>query len=400
MADDELVELKAGTRVSNRWTIDKKLGAGSFGAVYLCHNRRGEEAALKTEPINSPHRYLKMEARIMRKIGNERDDVKKHFCRCLELGHDVQPDEKSNKRTTFNYLVMTLVGRGVDRLVRQAGGSFSLGTAVGVSIQMLNAIEALHSIGYVHRDIKPHNATMGRAGVNEQRLLYLIDFGMARQYLKHGRQRRQRDKVKFRGSLLYAPVSAHLNHDYGRKDDIESWFYVLIDLCKGTLPWEHLTRKREIGEIKCRRMRDKPYNVRRQAILELMDGCPGEFGCILEHVDTLGFTDQPNYEMIVTVLRNFLTAHSIQEHPYDWEAEGSEDEASTTHGSTTTTTTTTDVDEDEQPAEAVAEPRMDLMRTEDTTYRFDYVYVLSRFVSVVGSGIDQLVSLFTSSFAQ
>uniref|UniRef100_A0A914GYK8 Uncharacterized protein n=1 Tax=Globodera rostochiensis TaxID=31243 RepID=A0A914GYK8_GLORO len=57
-------------------------------------------------------RRLKVEARIMRKIGNERDDVKKHFCRCLELGNDVQPDEKSNKRTTFNYLVMTLVGRG------------------------------------------------------------------------------------------------------------------------------------------------------------------------------------------------------------------------------------------------------------------------------------------------
>uniref|UniRef100_A0A914GV05 Protein kinase domain-containing protein n=1 Tax=Globodera rostochiensis TaxID=31243 RepID=A0A914GV05_GLORO len=122
MADDELVELKAGTRVSNRWTIDKKLGAGSFGAVYLCHNRRGEEAALKTEPINSPHRYLKMEARIMRKIGNERDDVKKHFCRCLELGNDVQPDEKSNKRTTFNYLVMTLVGRGVEVLSTTCNG--------------------------------------------------------------------------------------------------------------------------------------------------------------------------------------------------------------------------------------------------------------------------------------
>lgn len=79
---------------------------------------------------------------------------------------------------------MSLVGRGLDSLIKeQPGQHFSPGTAIGISIQLLNALRALHTIGYLHRDIKPANSTMGRAEENELRLLYLLDFGMARQFM-------------------------------------------------------------------------------------------------------------------------------------------------------------------------------------------------------------------------
>ncbi|KAL3088947.1 hypothetical protein niasHS_009621 [Heterodera schachtii] len=57
---EELVALPPGIRVG-RWTITKKLGAGAFGAVYLCVNDEGVQAALKTEPVNTPHPLLVME---------------------------------------------------------------------------------------------------------------------------------------------------------------------------------------------------------------------------------------------------------------------------------------------------------------------------------------------------
>lgn len=120
----------------------------------------------------------------MTKLDTLRDGDGKHFCRCLDLGRDEQRDQQSGQMKKFNYIVMSLVGRGLDGVVKEAGGRLSLGSAVGVSIQMLAALRGLHTVGYLHRDIKPGNSTIGRPESNEIRLLYLIDFGMARKYTK------------------------------------------------------------------------------------------------------------------------------------------------------------------------------------------------------------------------
>uniref|UniRef100_A0A914HER8 Protein kinase domain-containing protein n=1 Tax=Globodera rostochiensis TaxID=31243 RepID=A0A914HER8_GLORO len=316
---EELVSLRPGTRVSDRWTIIRKLGAGSFGAVYLCKNDQGEQAALKTEGMDAELPLLTMEAHVMRSLDSVREGDGKHFCRCLDLGTDKQKDSKTGRITTFKYIVMSLVGRGLDGLLREAGGRFSPGTAIGISIQMLNALRGLHGTGHIHRDIKPGNSTIGRAESNEQRLLYLIDFGLARKYQKEdGRHRRPREKTKFRGSPKYAPISAHTSREYNRKGDIESWFYVLIELYKGALPWAKAGKKREIGLVKVLRLSDQP-EVRQKATAELLAGCPAEFGQILTHIDELRYEDSPDYELIERILRDYLTSNKIQEHPYDWE---------------------------------------------------------------------------------
>ena len=64
MSDEKMVNLGPGQAVSNRWTITKKLGAGAFGAVYLCEDRNiGLVAALKTEPLDDPYHLLAMEVK-------------------------------------------------------------------------------------------------------------------------------------------------------------------------------------------------------------------------------------------------------------------------------------------------------------------------------------------------
>jgi len=62
------------------------------------------------------------------------------------------------------------------------GGHMSLGTALGAGIQCLEALADLHGIGYLHRDVKPGNYTVGRAELNELRKVYVLDFGMARKF--------------------------------------------------------------------------------------------------------------------------------------------------------------------------------------------------------------------------
>lgn len=58
----------------------------------------------------------------------------------------------------------------------------SMGTALGMGIQTLEALEDLHGIGYLHRDVKPGNYTIGRAELNELRKVYILDFGMCRKF--------------------------------------------------------------------------------------------------------------------------------------------------------------------------------------------------------------------------
>ena len=53
-----------------------------------------------------------------------------------------------------------------------------MGTALGIGIQCLEALEHLHSVCYLHRDVKPANFTIGRKDTNELRRVYVLDFGM------------------------------------------------------------------------------------------------------------------------------------------------------------------------------------------------------------------------------
>ena len=47
----------------------------------------------------------------------------------------------------------------------------------------------------------------------------------------------QRTNAQFRGSSKYASVNTHQNEDQGRRDDLWSMFYLLVEVLDGELPW-------------------------------------------------------------------------------------------------------------------------------------------------------------------
>ena len=54
-----------------------------------------------------------------------------------------------------------------------------------------------------------------------------------------------RDAADFRGTSLYSSLNAHLLRDLGRRDDLWSLFYVLVDMARGGLPWRHWKEDRK-----------------------------------------------------------------------------------------------------------------------------------------------------------
>lgn len=71
---------------------------------------------------------------------------KEHVCRFIGCG----------RNDRFNYVVMQLQGRNLAELRRaQPRGAFSLSTSLRLGLQILKAIESIHDVGFLHRDIKP-----------------------------------------------------------------------------------------------------------------------------------------------------------------------------------------------------------------------------------------------------
>lgn len=115
-----------------------------------------------------------------------------------------------------------------------------------IGIQLLKRIEALHGLGYVHGDIKPANIMFGRD--KNKNILYLIDYGLTRHQSKmlsstidYPSYIYQKENMKLMGTPLYASLNLHLGWSkVFKKDDIESIFYLLVYLAKGSLPWIHI----------------------------------------------------------------------------------------------------------------------------------------------------------------
>ncbi|WKY11418.1 hypothetical protein Q1695_003186 [Nippostrongylus brasiliensis] len=127
-----VLTLAKGKVIAKHWRITKRLGKGSFGAVYQVkhiHNR--EEAALKVEVIRKDGQasVLKLEAHILRRLAH-----------CHLFANVIQ----TGKKSTYSYMVMSLLGASLDTLIGKSGSICTVSTQIRVGINALCALKALH----------------------------------------------------------------------------------------------------------------------------------------------------------------------------------------------------------------------------------------------------------------
>lgn len=202
-------DLEPGERLAERYTVLKKLGEGGYGAVYEVERGSGKRYACKVEAASEPLQALKMEVMVLQAL--EKAGAF-HSCRMVEGG--------MNEKIRF--IVMTMLGPSLQALRKERRSQcFSLSTALRVGQQSLEAVKEIHDVGFLHRDLKPANLAVGRA--EQSRIVYLLDFGIARKYREdNGELRKARKRAGFRGTLRYAPLNCHRQKELSRRDDLES----------------------------------------------------------------------------------------------------------------------------------------------------------------------------------
>uniref|UniRef100_A0A915ALL8 Protein kinase domain-containing protein n=2 Tax=Parascaris univalens TaxID=6257 RepID=A0A915ALL8_PARUN len=276
------------------------IGEGGYGCVFRASTSGDEKyVALKAEKYTKT--VLKIEIGVL-KVANQRDC--KHICKMHDYGH---------VKREFMFVVMTLLGPDLNKLRNeQFDRHFTIATVVRVALQTLNAIEELHHCGFISRDIKPGNFAIGSREENMQKLIFIFDFGLARKYVdKNFNHLPSRGETGWRGTTRYGSLQAHHKQDLSRKDDLESWIYMIVELTKGSLPWRLITDRAVVQKKKEEARKDKG---------SFLASCPPQYAELLKAIDKLKFTTTPNYAALYKILDEILKTNNVRlKARYDWE---------------------------------------------------------------------------------
>lgn len=184
--------LEPGTLISIKYTIGKVIGRGGFGITYLAKdNMTNKLCAIKEYYPNNI--VTRNESNTVYAYTENRhifEEGKNSFIEEAKVLYKIQnyPGvvKVENICSEFNtaYIVMEyLEGMNLKQFVsKYYGGRFPVDQALLSILTVAKAMENVHNIGLIHRDISPENIFVS---TNEDRKgqLTLIDFGASRAYL-------------------------------------------------------------------------------------------------------------------------------------------------------------------------------------------------------------------------
>lgn len=162
-----------GSRVGDRYTLERVLGNGAMGSVYEAHDGSGARFALKTllaPPAKGD--AAERRARFLREAAV-----------CATIHHaNVVPvlDHGIDGATDVPYLVMPLLEGEDLAAVLDRVRSLEPSVAIALVVQACAGLEAVHARGIVHRDVKPSNLFLENAGAEV--VVKVTDFGLAKAF--------------------------------------------------------------------------------------------------------------------------------------------------------------------------------------------------------------------------
>ncbi|XP_054781385.1 casein kinase 1-like protein HD16 [Prosopis cineraria] len=276
------------------YKIERKLGKGGFGQVYVGRRISGVNMNERTGP-GAVEVALKFEHRSSKGC-NYGPPYEWQVYNTLGGSHGVPRVHYKGKQGDYYVMVMDMLGPSLWDVWNNNSHTMSTEMVACIAIEAISILEKMHSRGYVHGDVKPENFLLGPPGTPDEKKLFLVDLGLATRWRDSTTgmhvEYDQRPDV-FRGTVRYASVHAHLGRTGSRRDDLESLAYTLIFLLRGRLPWQGYQGENK-GFLVCKKkMGTSPES--------LCCFCPQPFRQFVEHVVNLKFDEDPNYAKYISL---------------------------------------------------------------------------------------------------
>lgn len=158
--NDESLKSKIG-----RFEIQRELGRGAFGTVYLATDPQLERAVALKVPHFGAEESAKKVARFLREA---KAAAGLHHPNIVAV-HD------AGRHGSRYYIASSFVDGATLRDLLKKNGTPSAIAAAKLISKLANAVGYAHEQGVVHRDVKPENVLVEKDGTP-----YLVDFGLAR----------------------------------------------------------------------------------------------------------------------------------------------------------------------------------------------------------------------------
>ena len=167
-----------GTMVADRYLVEKRLGMGGMGVVYLAqHVYMGRHCALKVlrQELLSDGDAIK---RFIREAKNASRIAHPNVAAIYDFGR------VSNGQM---YLAMEYVDGETLSSVLARQGTLPVALASSVIEQVAKGVQAAHDLGITHRDLKPDNIMLS-AATTTPGTVKVVDFGIARMAFEEAQQ--------------------------------------------------------------------------------------------------------------------------------------------------------------------------------------------------------------------
>jgi serine/threonine protein kinase len=211
------------------YRITAKLGEGGMGVVYLAeHPVIGKKVAMKAiHPELSKNsdvvsRFV-TEAKAVNQIGHE------HIVDIADFGNT--PDGE------FYFVMEYLQGESLsDRLRRE--NRLNAGSALSITAQIADALNASHEQGIIHRDLKPENIFLCLNRGPGRDFVKVLDFGLAKLTLSDQKVSHKTRTGSVMGTPYYmSPEQCEGKIEIDHRADIYSLGVLLFEMLTGKVPF-------------------------------------------------------------------------------------------------------------------------------------------------------------------